>query len=224
MINSLLGIYFSTVGGLDQICAFSAEGIHESIFHLFWDCPITKQLWFNILSSLNLNLRWTGTSLQDCMENWSLLDTIYPHLPVIVCWFVWISRNKAIFENTPISINSICFLILGDLNPVRHKKNFVSRAILPLPLLDGNTAWFDGASQNSGLHCGAGGKILLCDGSWINWTLNCGLRTNTKAELLGAWVSLYLASRHNILNLQLERAFLLTFNFIRSTLSISTFG
>jgi len=60
----------------------------KSIFHLFWDYPITKQLWFIILSSLNINLRWTRTSLQDCIENWSLLDTIYPHLPVIMCWFV----------------------------------------------------------------------------------------------------------------------------------------
>jgi ribonuclease HI len=54
------------------------------------------------------------------------------------------------------------------------------------------------------LHCGVGGKIILCDGSQINWTLNCGLRTNTKDELLGAWVSLYLASHHNILNLHVR--------------------
>jgi ribonuclease HI len=138
------------------------------------------------------------------MENWSSHDTIYPHLPLIVCWFVWISRNKTIFENFPISIKSTCFLILGELNPVRLKKLSAPRSIQPLSSMDGNIAWFDGASQISGSLCGAGGKILRCAGSWIIWTLNCGSGTNTKAELLGAWGSLFLASRLNITNLHLK--------------------
>jgi ribonuclease HI len=70
--------------------------------------------------------------------------------------------------------------------------------------LDGNCAWFDGASQNSGSLCGAGGYFINCDGSRITWTLNCGFGTNTKAELLGAWASIYLATRHNILDLHLR--------------------
>jgi ribonuclease HI len=57
-------------------------------------------------------------------------------------------------------------------------------------------AWFDGASQQGGALCGAGGEIVLNSHSCIRWTLNCGHGSNTKAELLGAWVSLVLASRY----------------------------
>jgi hypothetical protein len=46
--------------------------------------------------------------------------------------------------------------------------------------------------------------LFFCDGSRITWTLNCGFGTNTKAELLGAWASIYLATCHNILDLHLR--------------------
>jgi ribonuclease HI len=61
---------------------------------------------------------------------------------------------------------------------------------------DRTVAWFDGASQKGGTLCGAGGKIVLNSHSSIRWTLNCGFRSNTKADLVGAWASLVLASRY----------------------------
>nr|ADE76463.1 unknown [Picea sitchensis] len=44
----------------------------ETVYHLFWDCPTPKTIWHIILTTLNSNLLWMGTNLQDCMENWSL--------------------------------------------------------------------------------------------------------------------------------------------------------
>ena len=45
--------------------------------------------------------------------------------------------------------------------------------------------------------CGAGGIIALSTHTIIRWTLNGGQGSNTKAELIAAWASLLLASRHS---------------------------
>lgn len=146
-----------------------------------------------------------GSNLLDCLENWSLQVSNIPRLPVIVCWYVWITCNKAIFENLTVSIDATCFRILGELKSERLKKITAPRFIQPLTQLSGNYAWFDGASQNLGMHCGVGGRIHLCDGFWITWTFNCGIGSNTKTKLLGVWVTLLLASRYNILDLHVRR-------------------
>jgi ribonuclease HI len=45
--------------------------------------------------------------------------------------------------------------------------------------------------------------IKFTKNSFIRWTFNCGPGTNTRAELLGAWATLFLASRHHIEALQI---------------------
>ena len=64
-------------------------------------------------------------------------------------------------------------------------------------------AWFDGAAQQAGLFCGAGGIITINAQTVYRWTLNCGTGSNTKAELLAAWASCILASRLHITELLL---------------------
>jgi hypothetical protein len=44
--------------------------------------------------------------------------------------------------------------------------------------------------------------IKLTDHTKFTWTYNCCEGTNTKAKLLGAWTTLILATRLNILDLQ----------------------
>jgi ribonuclease HI len=58
--------------------------------------------------------------------------------------------------------------------------------------------WFDGAAQQNGDQSGAGGVIKINEHTTYKWTLNCGHGTNTRAELLGVWASLTLASRLSI--------------------------
>jgi ribonuclease HI len=70
---------------------------------------------------------------------------------------------------------------------------FGSQVVIPL---DRAVAWFDGASQQGGELCGAGGKLILNAHSSISWMINCRPGSNTKAELIGAWTSLILAHRH----------------------------
>jgi ribonuclease HI len=47
--------------------------------------------------------------------------------------------------------------------------------------------WFDGAACATGLNNGTGGVIQINENKIFKWVFNCGLGTNTRAELLGAW-------------------------------------
>jgi ribonuclease HI len=47
-----------------------------------------------------------------------------------------------------------------------------------------------------------GGLIKITHNNYYSWTFNCGPGTNTRAEFLGAWATLYLAARLCIENLK----------------------
>jgi ribonuclease HI len=64
--------------------------------------------------------------------------------------------------------------------------------------------WFDGAVESSGNNCGAGGFIRTSEHRCYKWYFNCGPGTNTKAELLGAWALLTLASRLSIMEIHIR--------------------
>jgi ribonuclease HI len=64
-------------------------------------------------------------------------------------------------------------------------------------------AFFDGASVERGTNCGAGGTIICRDLTEYRWHFNGGAGTNTKAELLGAWASLFIAKQLEIQYIQL---------------------
>jgi ribonuclease HI len=53
---------------------------------------------------------------------------------------------------------------------------------------------FDGAALANGHCCGAGGTLKIHPFRVTKWFLNCGEGFNTKAELIGLWASLFLAS------------------------------
>jgi ribonuclease HI len=77
-------------------------------------------------------------------------------------------------------------------NKLKDPPSHRHKLVIPL---DRVVAWFDGAAQQGGSPCGAGGKIALNSHTCFRWTLNCGQGTNMKAKLLGAWASLILACR-----------------------------
>jgi len=62
-----------------------------------------------------------------------------------------------------------------------------------------SVGWFDGVALSSGIKHGVGGIIRTIDNCMYKWTINCKPSTNTRAELLGAWSLLTLASRLSIM-------------------------
>jgi ribonuclease HI len=120
-------------------------------------------------------------------------------LPIFLCWQVWKTRNAALFDEKSPSVHRVANFIIAEMVTSRKQTSITppSRTFFKVPL-DRVVAWFDGAAQQSGSLCGAGGKIVLNSHTCFRWTLNCGNGTNMKAELLGAWASLILASRLHI--------------------------
>jgi ribonuclease HI len=53
-----------------------------------------------------------------------------------------------------------------------------------------------------GSKCGAGGIIKISEAEEYKWTFNCGNGSNTKAELLSAWVTFTLANKLTITYIQ----------------------
>jgi ribonuclease HI len=81
---------------------------------------------------------------------------------------------------------------MGEIEKVHYVQ---SQRIVRPPLLDGNmvVGFFDGASQNGGVRCGAG-AILKCPVLGVySIKMNCGSRTNTRGELLALWSILFFA-------------------------------
>jgi ribonuclease HI len=76
----------------------------------------------------------------------------------------------------------------STIKPILHKE-------VDFTLPAGHTvAFFDGAAKSTWCCCGAGGFFKMHPERTTKWFLCCGRGSNTKAELLGLWATLLLAS------------------------------
>jgi hypothetical protein len=133
----------------------------ESIPHLFIYCPFTIKLWQKLHTVYNLATIWGGISLTSCFEDWIKVEKCYKTLPIIVCWHVWLERNSCIFENRIPSELRACIKIRGMMNSTScQMQTRTQTRIKKTPDFSGeNLCWFDGAAQQNGTLCGAGGII-----------------------------------------------------------------
>jgi hypothetical protein len=184
--------------GICPLCRHAQEDIHHLLIH----CDFSREVWCYLLTHLNLHSSWSGRTVSDCFIKWlsnrSFRTTWLPS----VCWNLWIERNYALFEDRAPSTKS------SDLQSSRlvQLAAFFSQACLikdiDLRLPEGHTlACFDGAALSTGLCCGAGGFFKSHQSRITKWFLNCGSGSNTKAELMGLWASLSLASSWSISHL-----------------------
>jgi hypothetical protein len=72
----------------------------EDINHLFLQCTFTKLVWERIKTIQKIKRNWEGITLSDCFNLWTKDKSISPTLATLTCWFIWIERNKAIFDNS----------------------------------------------------------------------------------------------------------------------------
>jgi hypothetical protein len=107
--------------------------------------------------------------------------------------------NKAIFDNRNHSITSVVYKTLGILNT--HSTTWIVHTIcrVQTPILEGIlVGWFDGVASSSGIQSGAGGITKISDNTVYKWSFNSGPGSNNRAELLGVWATLLLATRLHI--------------------------
>ena len=99
-------------------------------------------------------------------------------------WFIWLSKNKKIFENQPPSIDTVFFKVLGL---YKRWKTFhldlgkIKTLVKPILIEDTPMGWFDGETQLSGTISGTVGLNRINKISVYRWNLCCGLGTNTRA-------------------------------------------
>jgi ribonuclease HI len=181
-----------------SICKLCLEN-YESTQHLFLDCAFTQELWNSLRMYLNYSGFWVGNNLIDCFKQWLAQNSQLPTLLALICWSIWRECNSAVFDDNIPKTHKVIhssLLVLRDYK--KTPKVYVLR--LKHSFLDegGTVGWFDGATSSTGLNSGAGGIIRINEQSRYKWLLNCGPGTNTRAELLGVWALLPLASHLSI--------------------------
>jgi len=155
-------------------------------------CSFTQQAWLQLTKALKLNFRWTRGTLQSWFLDWSINSASFPHLPTIFCWNVWLERNRVIFDTGRPSLNLIS-----------HKSSSGLTFTPPTNALWGITSRvFDRAAHVQGLKNGAGGVIRIDEHTKYKWSLNCRPGTNNRAELLGVWALLTIATQLHLQDLQ----------------------
>jgi ribonuclease HI len=166
----------------------------EDINHLFIHCKFIKSVWVICSHFLNSSCSWSDNTINECMDSWLLCKAASKKLPILLSWFTWNERNKALFEGKSPSGWVVVHRTLGALTKFHTVKYSQVLRVSPVIRLIGySLAFFDGASIAGGSGCGAGGTLKLIEGPIINWLFNCGEGSNTKAELVGAWASLTIA-------------------------------
>ena len=112
------------------------------------------------------------------------------YLPLLMTWYIWLLRNRVIFEDLYPSSNHTIHIIKEQLS--KHKVKVHSRTPINLfglsLVYDFPIRFLDGASALS--KGGVGVHLMLNKDHYLFLKLGCGLSTNTRSELLALWVLL----------------------------------
>jgi ribonuclease HI len=177
--------------GFCYLCRRASEDIHHLLIH----CTFTKEVWNRLLQHFSLPFTWTGATIADCFSSWYSEKAAPLTLAALVCWQIWTERNKALFEDAPPSSSAVFHRTLATFHWQPSTVKALPYKAVDFILPEGHTlVCFDGAARSSGLCCGAGGTFKSHPSRITKWFINCGEGTNTKAELMGLWASLTLAS------------------------------
>jgi ribonuclease HI len=175
----------------------------ETSSHLFIHCTFAHNIWLHIIQHFSLPNHWTGATFNECFASWTLDKAAPPSLAVYVSWYIWLERNKTLFEDTSPSHRAVCYRILSTFHWQQSLNKPILYNTVDFSLPPGHSvAFFDGAASATGLCCGAGGIFKTHPERTTSWYLCCGRGTNSKAELLGLWATLLLASKWSLDHLQ----------------------
>jgi hypothetical protein len=83
--------------GWCSLCKFD----FESIYHMFITCRFSKKVWKELSEIYGKPFNWDGENFEQALGRWTndRSLTAYKSLLAIVCWGIWIHRNRNIFED-----------------------------------------------------------------------------------------------------------------------------
>eukprot|EP00253_Pinus_taeda_P034161 PITA_34161 len=176
----------------------------ESTEHLFLTCNVTLQFWNSLIGHLPHLRNWHGNNIIDAWETWNQNHTGKScNIPLLVCWAIWIARNKAIFDHRAPHWPSILLNTIDDYNIIPEEDNTAPVRILRQLNIDKSKPWafFDGSAQEAG--CGGGAILHLNDTHCFKLRINLGRGTNNYAELCTAKHIIHFAIQKQCRHLQL---------------------
>jgi len=71
----------------------------ETALHLFVNFPFTHHLCKFLYTFFSLVSPWRCNSLTNCLDNSLKMENFYITLPSLECWYIWLERNKCLFES-----------------------------------------------------------------------------------------------------------------------------
>lgn len=80
----------------DYKCVLCQLSVEETLMHLFFQCPFSKDCW------RTLNFQFAGRlSILQIFQAWRLLQKVDFALDIFIlaCWAIWMVRNDVIFRN-----------------------------------------------------------------------------------------------------------------------------
>jgi len=143
------------------MCSLCKED-RESTKHIFLNCPFTQLVWDDLKNILNLDIGWNGNIVVDSFINWSFQNYKLITLPTYVCWYIWVDRNKELFEDLSPSVQRIFYLSRSAMDHSwKPHEGYTPRNLVPTFPAEKSLAWFDGAAQQNGHISGVGGILKL---------------------------------------------------------------
>eukprot|EP00253_Pinus_taeda_P002467 PITA_02467 len=145
-----------------------------------------------------------------CNTIFEAWDSWYQHhtgksrnIPLLVCWAIWIARNKAIFDHYAPHWPSILLNTIADYNIIPEEDSSAPVRILKQLNIDKSKPWafFDGSAQEAG--CGGGVVLHLTDSHCFKLQINLGRGTNNFAELCSTKYIIQFAIQTQCRHLQL---------------------
>eukprot|EP00253_Pinus_taeda_P015079 PITA_15079 len=177
----------------------------ESIFHLFIACPFTRRVWDEVQRLSGNRFRWEGESFRAAWEFWwnHYTEKNLRNLPPILCWGIWIARNRSIFREQSTPAESIAMQSLAILSsipvpeaPRKTGQKKVEQIREGIPW-----AYFDGAAQNNA--AGAGIFIHINPTHSLKAAVGLGPSSNNFVELSALKLLLCWLISKNIFSVQI---------------------
>eukprot|EP00253_Pinus_taeda_P031661 PITA_31661 len=82
----------------------------ESNLHLFFQCPITTSIWYDLSLSFGFP-HLSFSSVQDGIRWWSCQSVLWWSLFAHSCWLIWKWRNASIFQDTRRPVSALLSII-----------------------------------------------------------------------------------------------------------------
>jgi hypothetical protein len=186
-------VYACSTRKVKKLCYIYLGESEETLLHLFGECRFIKNIWHILSTELMLVNKWQGGQFENSLHNWTKRKENWNEIPCFISGEVWKQRNLLIFEDKALNLIRVCNYILQDMGEQKLTLD-TSHKRIDRPLVfywGGVVGFFDGASQERGMKCGAG-TILKCSSlGTYKLKMNCGKGTNTKGEMLALWLILY---------------------------------